>query len=63
MNTNYTRSAFVVIMIMMLLLRITPIPLNLLKLLRPPKRICNRRCSFVCPSVSNFAQKRLNGLA
>jgi len=26
-------------------------------LLPPPRRICNRRCLFVCLSVSNFAQK------
>jgi len=32
-------------------------------LLSPPRRICNRRCLFVCLSVSIFAQKLPNGFA
>jgi len=29
----------------------------------PPRRLCNRRCLFVCLSVSNFAQKPPNEFA
>jgi len=34
--------------------------LHRVNLLSQPRGICNRRCLFVCLSVSNFAQKLLN---
>ena len=42
---------------------VLPARLSVCRSLPPPRRICNRRCLFVCLPVSSFAQKLPNGFA